>query len=390
MARVPSFTVRAPGLARPDGVVPAVDWNGPASRAVQATGSGLARVASRMGRVLAWLRAPNDVAIDLGTTHTRVVRAADGVFSLQASVVALRTDTQGEHVLAVGDEAKRMLGRTPPAVRAVRPLQGGALADLHAAELLLRQAIGSGVLRGSPLRPRVAIAAATGITAVERRALREAATSAGARQVHLIPAPLAAALGAGFPVDQPTGRMIVDIGGGTTEVAVIALGGIVCGRSIRIGGDMMDQAIRSSVRRRFELAIGTEVSEQIKITLGRADRGGEVRSLTVHGSDLLTRRPRAIELTSDDVQDALADSVAAILNETHAVLERVPPELAADLAETGITLTGGGSLLTGLDVRLRESTGIPVAHTAEPYAAVVLGCCRCLDSAELLEEVEIP
>jgi rod shape-determining protein MreB len=360
------------------------------SRAAHAAAAGVGGAVSRVQRGIRWLRTPNDVAIDLGTTHTRVARRGECEFELQASVVALRTDARGEPaVLAVGNEARRMLGRTPPSVRAVRPLQNGALADLQATELLLRQAIARALLHRAPLRPRVAIAMATGITSVERRALREAAVSAGARQVHLIPSPLAAAIGAGFPVDQPRGRMIVDVGGGMTEVAVIALGGIVCGRGVRVGGDAMNQAIRASVRRRFDLAIGDEVSELIKVELGRAGCSADGRTLVVHGSDLLSRRPRAVELGSDDVKDALADPLAVILRETHGVLERVPPELAADLAETGITLTGGGSLLPGLDVRLAESTGLPVARTLDPYASVVLGCCRCLESPALLEEVAI-
>jgi len=338
-----------------------------------------------------WLLFSRGVAIDLGTTHTRVSRTGQDGITHQATVVALRTDARGhESVLVVGDAARRMIGRTPPSIRAVRPLQGGALADFQATELLLRHLIQGEGSRLWRVRPRVVIAVPTGITAVERRALREAVHAGGARHVHLIPTPLAAALGSGLPVQEPQASMIVDVGGGTTDVAVMALGGLVRAASIRVGGDTLDHAIRSGVRRKFDLSIGEEAAEQIKIAIGRVSRDNTPCSMSVQGSDLMRREPKLIELGSDDVSDALAEPMAAILQAIHNVLEGIPPELAADLVDTGITLTGEGSLLTGFDTLVHESTHLPVTRSRDPSTAVVLGCRLCLDTPDLLAQLEIP
>jgi len=336
-----------------------------------------------------WLGASRGVAIDLGTTHTRVSRGSRGEVTSDASVVALRLAAHGQqHVLAVGNAARHMLGRTPPSIRVVRPFQGGALADVQATELLIRHLIRGAQPRRSFMRPSVVLAVPTGITAVERRALCEATVAAGARDVHLIPVPMAAALGSGLPVGEPRASMIVDIGGGTTDVAVLALNGIVRAGSIRVGGDTLDQAIRATVQRKFALSIGAEAAEQIKIAIGCVWPDDVPRSLLVKGSDFLSRQPRSVELRSEDVSDALAEPVAAILRATHAVLEAIPPELAADLVDTGIWLTGGGSLLTGLDTLLATSTQLPVRWSPEPFASVALGCRRCLEDPELLAQVE--
>ncbi len=333
----------------------------------------------------------SDLAIDLGTANTLVCARGESEIRSEPSVVAMRARSSGnERALAVGIEAKRMLGRTPEGIRTMRPLKNGVIADFTAAEFLLRYFIETARKRRLRLlRPRVVIAVPAGITSVEQRAVRDAAQTAGAREVHLIEEPMAAAIGCDLAVTKPEGSMIVDIGGGTTDIAVIALGGIVSSKCVPVAGDAMDEAICTYVKRQFELEIGEETAERIKIEVGSAWHGAPQGSMVVKGRDLVDRVPKAVEISSHHVREAIAEQISAILNATRETLERTPAELAADLTDRGIILTGGGAFLPGLDVLLQKETGLPVARTQDPLAAVVLGCRRCLDDPELLETVEL-
>jgi len=327
----------------------------------------------------------NDLAIDLGTANTLVYAKGRGIISSEPSVVAV--DTVKHRVRAIGKEAKSMLGRTPGSITAVRPLRDGVIADFEIAEAMLRYFIQKAHNRSTLLRPRIVISVPSGITEVEKRAVRESALSASAREVYLIEEPMAAAIGAGLPITEPSGNMIIDIGGGTTEVAIISLSGIVYANSVRVGGDKMDDAILNYVKRKYNLLIGERTAERIKIEIGSAYPADEQKSMIVKGRDLVAGVPKTLELHSEDIREAIQEPVNAIVEATKIALERTPPELAADIADKGIVLSGGGALLQNLDILLREETGLPIMLAEDPFTAVVMGCGRCLDDASLLRDV---
>ena len=332
----------------------------------------------------------NDLSIDLGTANTLVYLKGKGIVANEPSVVAVHKDARGSRrVLAVGEEAKKMLGRTPGSIVAIRPMRDGVIADFEITEAMLRYFIRKAHKRKTLLRPRIIICVPFGVTEVEKRAVRESAESAGAREVYLIEEPMAAAIGAGLPVTEPTGNMIVDIGGGTTEVAVISLAGIVYSRSIRIAGDKMDEAILQYIKRKYNLLIGESTAERIKIQIGNAYPTGENRTMEVRGRDLVVGIPKSVEIHEDEIREALAEPVAAIVEAVKMTLERTPPELAADIADKGIVLSGGGSLLRSLDILIREETGLPVIIADDPMCAVVLGSGKVLDEIDLLKLVAI-
>ena len=327
----------------------------------------------------------NDLAIDLGTANTLVYAKGRGIISSEPSVVAV--DTVKHRVRAVGKEAKSMLGRTPGSITAVRPLRDGVIADFEIAEAMLRYFIQKAHNRSTLLRPRIVISVPSGITEVEKRAVRESALSASAREVYLIEEPMAAAIGAGLPITEPSGNMIIDIGGGTTEVAIISLSGIVYANSVRVGGDKMDDAILNYVKRKYNLLIGERTAERIKIEIGSAYPSDEQKSMIVKGRDLVAGVPKTLEIHAEDIREALQEPVNAIIEATKIALERTPPELAADIADKGIVLSGGGALLQNLDILLREETGLPIMLAEDPFTAVVMGCGRCLDEVDLLRDV---
>ena len=313
-----------------------------------------------------------------------------GLRLLQPPRFAVQTDERGvDRVRAVGKEAKSMLGRTPGSIRAVRPLKDGVIADFEIAEAMLRYFIQKAHNRSTLLRPRIVISVPSGITEVEKRAVRESALSASAREVYLLEEPMAAAIGAGLPITEPSGNMIIDIGGGTTEVAIISLAGIVYANSSRVGGDKMDEGILSYVKRKYNLLIGERTAERIKIEVGSAYPTEELRTLAIKGRDLVAGVPKTLEVNSEDIREALMEPVNAIVEAAKMALERTPPELAADIADKGIVLTGGGALLENLDVLLREETGLPVMLAEDPMTAVVMGCGRCLDELDLLKDVTV-
>jgi rod shape-determining protein MreB len=338
--------------------------------------------------VLGWFS--NDLAIDLGTANTLVYVKGRGIVVSEPSVVAVSRDGSGpDRVRAVGKAAKEMLGRTPAHIVAIRPLKDGVIADFDITEAMLRYFIRRVHDRRTMVRPRIVIAVPSGITEVEKRAVRESAMLAGAREVHLIEEPMAAALGAGLPVTEPSGNMIIDIGGGTTEVAVISLSGIVYSNSTRVGGDKMDEAIINYVKRKYNLLIGEQTAEKIKIRIGTAYPTDTIESMEVKGRDLVLGIPKTLELKSEEVREALSEPVNAIVESVKMALEKTPPELSADIVDKGIVLVGGGSLLANLDILLRESTGLPVMLAEDPLTAVAVGTGRCLDEIGLLREVTI-
>jgi rod shape-determining protein MreB len=333
----------------------------------------------------------NDIAIDLGTANTLVYAVKRGIVVDEPSVVAVTRgpgSTYGK-VLAVGAEAKRMVGRTPGNIVAVRPLKDGVIADFEITETMLRHFIQTALGKRVILHPRIVVCIPYAITEVEKRAVQESARSAGAREVFLVPEPLAAAIGAGLPVNDPIGSMIVDIGGGTTEVAVVTLGGVAVSQFIKVAGDQMDEAISTYVKRRFNALIGDRTSEEIKLAIGCAAPYGERRSLVVKGRDLGSGIPRQFEISSDDVAEALQDSVSQIIEVIRTTLEQTPPELAADIIDQGIVLAGGGALLGNLDEVLRDATGVPVVVADEPLRCVAVGAGEMLESAELLKRMMI-
>jgi len=338
--------------------------------------------------ILGWFS--NDLAIDLGTANTLVYARGRGIVVSEPSVVAIVKDARGaDKVRAVGREAKDMLGRTPGNIVATRPIKDGVIADFEVTEAMLRYFIARVHNRSTLVRPRIVIAVPSGITEVEKRAVRESAMSAGAREVYLIEEPMAAAIGAGLPVTEPSGNMIIDIGGGTTEVAVISLSGIVYSNSTRVGGDKMDEAIIDYIKRKYNMLIGERTAEEIKITIGTAYASEESRSMELKGRDLVAGVPKTLEVKSEEVREALQGPVNAVVDAVKVALEQTPPELAADIVDKGIVLTGGGALLRNLDILLREETGLPVMLAEDPLSAVALGTGRCLDEIHLLKDVTI-
>ncbi len=332
----------------------------------------------------------NDLAIDLGTATTLTFVKGKGIVSNEPSVVAVQRNGNGtKKVLAVGKEAKEMLGRTPGNIVAVRPMKDGVIADFEVTEAMLRYFITRAHNRRTLARPRIIICVPSGITEVEKRAVRDSALAAGAREVYLIEEPMAAAIGAGLPITEPSGNMIVDIGGGTTEVAVISLAGIVWSKSIRVGGDKMDEAIVQHIKRKYNLLIGERTAEDIKKQIGSAFPLDEQLTVEVKGRDLVAGVPKTLTINSDEIRDALAEPVNAIVEAVRVVLEKTPPELSADIVDKGIVLSGGGSQLKNLDVLLREETGLPVMLAENPQLAVVLGTGKVLDEMKLLREVTI-
>ncbi len=332
----------------------------------------------------------NDLAIDLGTANTLVYVKGKGIVLSEPSVVAVRKDNKGYNkVLAVGKEAKLMLGRTPGNIVAIRPMREGVIADFEVTEAMLRHFIRKVHNRRTLLRPRIIVAVPSGITQVEKRAVRESAESAGAREVYLIEEPMAAAIGAGLPITEPTANMVVDIGGGTTEVAVISLAGIVFSKSVRVGGDKFDEAILQYVKRKYNLLIGERTAEVIKTTIGTAYPQEEPESIEVKGRDLVTGIPKILSIDSEEVRVAIAEQIDTIVQVVKLALEQTPPELAADIVDRGIFLTGGGALLKNLTILLKEETGLPINIADDPLSAVVLGSGKTLENLDLLKEVSI-
>lgn len=335
-----------------------------------------------------WGLFSTDLAIDLGTANTLVYVKGKGILFSEPSVVAIRMDSKGgKSVLAVGREAKEMLGRTPGNIFAIRPMRGGVIADFEITGEMIRYFIAKAHNRKTLVRPRVVIAVPSGITPVEKRAVRESAQSAGAREIYLIEEPMAAAIGAGLPVTEASGNMVVDIGGGETEVAVISLSGIVTSQSIRVAGDKMDEAILQYVKRKYNLLIGERTAELIKINIGSAYPEENPQSIEVKGRDLVTGIPKGIEINSEEVREALAESINTIIDTVRITLEGTPPELAADIVDKGIVLVGGGALLKNLDILLREVTSLPITIADDPLSSVVLGAGMVLDNEKLLHTV---
>ncbi|GAU08676.1 rod shape-determining protein [Desulfoplanes formicivorans] len=335
-------------------------------------------------------RFSNDLAIDLGTANTCVYVKGKGIVLREPSVVAVKRDARGNNkVLAAGAEAKRMLGRTPGNIVAIRPMKDGVIADFEVTEAMLRHFISKVHNSRRLVRPRIVICVPTGITQVEKRAVKESAESAGAREVYLIEEPMAAAIGAELPITEPTSNMVVDIGGGTTEVAVISLAGIVYSRSVRVGGDKMDEAIMQHVKRKYNMLIGESTSEEIKKTIGSAFPSEDEREMDVKGRDLVSGIPQNITITSKEIRKAIAEQVDGIVQAVRIALEQTPPELAADIVDRGIVLTGGGGLLKGLDQLLREETSLPIIVVDDPLSTVVLGSGKVLDNMDVLKEVTI-
>jgi len=334
-----------------------------------------------------WGLFSNDLSIDLGTANTLVYQKGKGIVMDEPSVVAVHKDTN--RVLAVGKEAKNMLGRTPGSIVAIRPMRDGVIANFEITEAMLRYFIQKVHNRKTLVRPRIVISVPSGITQVEKRAVRDSAQSAGAREVYLVEEPMAAAIGAGMPIQEPSGNMIVDIGGGTTEVAVISLSGIVFAKSIRIAGDEMDEAIVNYVKRKYNLLIGERTAEQIKIEIGSAFPLETKQSVDVKGRDLVAGIPRTQSISDSEIREAMLEPVNAIIDTIKIALERTPPELAADIVDKGIVLAGGGALLRGLDALIREETGLPITIAEDPLTCVVIGTGRVLDELDLLRQIQI-
>jgi rod shape-determining protein MreB len=327
----------------------------------------------------------SDIGIDLGTANTLVYVKDHGIVLREPSVVAVKAGTN--EVLAVGDDAKRMLGRTPGNIVAIRPLKDGVIADFEITQAMLRHFIQKVHNRRRMVRPRVVIAVPSGITEVEKRAVKESAQQAGAREVFLIEEPMAAAIGVGLPVQDASGNMIVDIGGGTTEVALISLAGIVYSRSVRVAGDELDEAVMQYMKRAYNLMIGERTSEDIKIRIGSAYPTGKENSMEVKGRDLVAGLPKTISVTSQEIREALMDPLNTIVDSVRTTLERCPPELSADLVDRGLVLAGGGALLRGLDKLLTEETGLPVHVAEDPLSAVAEGAGKVLSELAFLKKV---
>ncbi|MDQ4064768.1 MAG: rod shape-determining protein [Actinomycetota bacterium] len=328
-----------------------------------------------------------DLAVDLGTANTIVYVRGRGIVLNEPSVVSINTKTGA--ILAVGTEAKRMIGRTPADIVAIRPLRDGVIADFDVTEKMLRYFIQKVHRRAVLAKPRVVVCVPSGITDVERRAVREATISAGARSAYIIEEPMAAAIGAGLPVHEPTGNMIVDIGGGTTEVAVVSMGGIVTSQSIRIGGDEIDESIINYVKKEYSLMLGERTAEEIKIAIASAFPMPDERSAEIRGRDLVTGLPKTIVVAAEEIRRAIEEPVNAIVDAVKITLDKTPPELAADIMDRGIVLAGGGSLLKGLDERLKHETGIAILVAEDPLFSVAIGSGECLEDFEALRQVLI-
>ncbi|MCX8083480.1 MAG: rod shape-determining protein [Calditerrivibrio sp.] len=327
----------------------------------------------------------NDLAIDLGTANTLIYVKGKGIVCSEPSVVAINIDTK--EILAVGSEAKSMLGRTPANIVAIRPMKDGVISNFEVTEKMVRYFITKVNNKRSFVRPRVIVAVPSGATQVEKRAVKDSAIQAGAREVYIIEEPMAAAIGAGLPIQEPSGNMIVDIGGGTTEVAVISLSGIVYANSVRVGGDEMDEAIVNYIKRNYNLLIGTSTAEKIKMEIGSAYRLDVEMSIEIKGRDLLNGIPKTVEITDSEVREALSEAVSKIVDAVKNALEKTPPELSADIVDRGIVLSGGGALLKGLDKKLMEETGLPIIVADDPLKAVAYGAGKVLDELDLLKKV---
>jgi len=334
-------------------------------------------------------RFSSDLAIDLGTANTLVYVKGKGIVLREPSVVAVRKDVRANKVVAVGKDAKMMLGRTPGNIVAIRPMKDGVIADFEVTEAMLRYFIRKIHDRRTLIRPRIIISVPSGITQVEKRAVRESAESAGAREVYLIEEPMAAAIGAGLPITEPIANMIVDMGGGTTEVAVISLAGIVYSKSVRVAGDKMDNAILQFIKRKFNLLIGEHSAEKIKIALGDVIPEEPYQEMEIKGRDLVSGVPKTITINSSEVRSAITEQIDTIVDTVKSVLEQTPPELAADIVDKGIVLTGGVALLKNLDKLLRDETHLPIIITDDPLSSVVLGAGMSLDNLDILKEVMI-
>ncbi|MGM0596228.1 MAG: rod shape-determining protein [Myxococcota bacterium] len=342
--------------------------------------------------MLNWLYSlfSNDLAIDLGTATTLTFVKGKGIVSHEPSIVAIQNTAHGgKRILNVGRKAKEMLGRTPGNIQAVRPMKDGVIADFDITEAMLRYFIAQAHQHRTLVKPRIIICVPAGITEVEKRAVKDSALAAGAREVHMIEEPMAAAIGAGLPITQPSGNMIVDIGGGTTEVAVISLSGIVFAKSLRIGGNKLDDAIISYLKKEKNLLVGEQTAEAIKIKIGTAYKQDKVEQMEIRGRDLIEGIPKMLTITSTDIYEALQKPLSSIVNTVKEVLEQTPPELSSDIMEHGIVLTGGGALLKNLDTLLKEETGLPVSVSDNPEYAVVIGTGRALEDTNLLKEVTL-
>jgi rod shape-determining protein MreB len=328
-----------------------------------------------------------DMAVDLGTANTLVYVRGRGIVLNEPSVVAVNTSTNA--ILAVGAEAKRMIGRTPAHIRAIRPLKDGVIADFDITEKMLRYFIQKVHHRRFMAKPRVVVCVPSGITGVEQRAVEEATISAGARAAFIIEEPMAAAIGAGLPIHEPSGNMVVDIGGGTTEVAVISLGGVVTSTSVRVGGDELDEAIIQHVKKEYSVALGERTSEAIKLAIGSAFPTADDMIAEIKGRDLVSGLPKTIHVTAEEIRRAIEEPVNSIIDAVKNTLDRCPPELAADLMDKGIVLTGGGALLKGMDERLKHETGMPIHVAENPLSCVAIGSGKCLEEFEVLKRVLI-
>lgn len=337
------------------------------------------------GKIFDWFS--SDLAIDLGTANVLIYVKGKGIVCSEPSVVAINNDTK--EILAVGSEAKSMLGKTPANIVAIRPMKDGVIANFEVTEKMLRYFITKVHNRKSLVRPRIVICVPSGVTQVEKRAVKDSAIQAGAREVYLIEEPMAAAIGAGLPIQDPFGNMVVDIGGGTTEVAVISLSGIVYANSVRVGGDEMDEAIVNYIKRKYNLLIGISTSEQIKIKIGSAFEMEQQMNVEIKGRDLVNGIPKTIEVSDLEIREALNDAVNKIIEAVKVALEKTPPELSADIVDRGIVLTGGGALLRGLDKRLAHETGLPIVISDDPLTAVAMGSGKALDELKLLKKVSI-
>ena len=327
----------------------------------------------------------NDIAIDLGTANTLVYVKGNGIVLNEPSVVAV--DQKTKKVYAVGAEAKAMLGKTPDHIVAIRPLKDGVIADFEVTEVMLREFIRKAQKKRFFIRPRIVIAVPSGITEVERRAVTDSAQNAGAREVYLIAEPVASAIGVGLPVDKPSGNMVIDIGGGTTEIAVIALNGIVTDMSIRIAGDEMDEAIVLHIKKAYNLLIGDQTAEHVKMVIGSATKLKKEEEMEIKGRDLVSGIPKTLKISSVEVREALAECLSQIVAAVKQALEQTPPELAADIVDRGIVMTGGGSLLRGLDALLKEETNLPINVVEDPLTCVVLGCGKVLSNLHQYERI---